>query len=742
MLPLDTPLFRIKGITPRFFSLLQKLGLNTVRHLLYYFPIRYEDYSKIIKIEEVESLVRNSKERSSGPATICATVKKISSRQSWTNRKLTIVEAILEDETGTIEAVWFNQPFITKMLKEGTEVSIAGSATLQNNRVIFSGPTYEVVRGALRHTGRLIPIYSETQGLTSKGIRSFVNLVLKMQPNLEEALPPEILKTHGFPELRKAITDIHFPKSYAEAVTAKKRFAFEDLLLLQLHNIIERLLLAKKQTVSITPNIDSIKTLLSALPFELTNSQKTALWEILQDMEKSHPMNRLLQGDVGSGKTIVAALAAVHTAYANHQSAFMAPTEILAIQHYETFKKFFGSFEGGVALLTSSTARLFYGNDLESEVQKKKLVSDIKRGKIKVVFGTHALIQKSILWHSLAFITVDEQHRFGIEQRAALLRSGNKESKSKDAEEEERKNSEFQIPNFSRRLPHLLSMSATPIPRTLSMTLFGDLDLSLIIEAPKNRKPIKTKVALKDDREKIYAFIREEIEKGRQAFIVCPRIERKEDESNKDEAHLPSKKELRELEMKTVTEEFDKLKKHVFPDLRLAMLHGKLKPREKDTIMKDFKDKKYEVLVSTSVIEVGVDVPNATVMAIENSENFGLAQLYQFKGRVGRGEHESFCFLLTESNNPQVKERLNIVATAKSGFELAEYDLKTRGPGEFLGTSQSGTPDLAMKAVQNPELVKESREAAISIIKEDPSLKTLPILRKKFARFEEKIHWE
>jgi ATP-dependent DNA helicase RecG len=473
--------------------------------------------------------------------------------------------------------------------------------------------------------------------------------------------------------------------------------------------------LAQKKAPVIKAETKAVKKIVDGLPFELTPSQKQSLWEVLQSLEKGQPMNRLLQGDVGSGKTIIVAIAALMAAQEGHQVAFMAPTEILARQHYETLTKVFPDFEDGVALLTSNEAKVFYGQGLEQETKKPSLVKDIESEKIKVVIGTHALIQKGVTFPNLSLIVVDEQHRFGVEQRAALIQDSEKKKGS--------------------CVPHFLSMSATPIPRTLSLTLFGDLDLSLITELPKNRKPIITKVVAPVNREKAYAFIRGQVKKGRQVFVICPRIEPSTEEA-------PTASLWSRLEVKSVKEEFEKLSEKVFPDLQVAMLHGKLKAKEKEEVMKDFGEGRCNILVSTSVVEVGVDVPNATIMMIEGAERFGLAQLYQFRGRVGRGEHQSFCFLFTGSSSKTTHQRLKSIVEAKNGLELAEQDLKIRGPGQFLGRAQTGMPDLAMKAIRNPELVKSARESAEVILASDKQLKKHPLLQGRLEFFQKQVHWE
>ncbi|KKQ23208.1 MAG: ATP-dependent DNA helicase [Candidatus Wolfebacteria bacterium GW2011_GWC1_37_10] len=723
MIELSNQLEEVKGIGPRFIERLKKLNIKIVKDLLWHFPTRYEDFSKIIKISDLKINQR---------ATVSGIIKQVKLKRTW-KRRMFILEALVADDTGSIKAIWFNGRYLLPIIKKGKFINLAGKITENSKEgLIMSHPVYEIVNQQFisedaeltggqqfdtKHTGRIVPIYPETKGLTSKGFRYLIKPILENLEIAEEFLPENILKENNFPEINEALNSIHFPKESGEAKSAKKRFAFEDLFLLNLINLQTKLKIGQQKAIAFKEDIDFIRKLLEKLPFELTLSQKKSLWEILQDMAKFHPMNRLLQGDVGSGKTIVAAIAALVSAKAGKQTAFMAPTEILARQHYFTFQKFFSDFSGGVGLITSKETKIFYGDGLESEIKKTELLKKINSGEIKIVFGTHSLIQKNIKFGELSLVIIDEQHRFGVRQRAELL----KNEKS----------------DFS---PHFLSMSATPIPRTLTLTIFGDLDLSIIDELPKNRKPIITKVVAPSNRDKAYAFIRGQVKKGRQTFVVCPRIERTTD--NEQEAAAASYKSFINLDVKAVKEEYEKLEKKIFPDLKVKMLHGKMKQKEKNQIMNDFKDKKIDILVSTSVIEVGVDVPNAAIMMIEGADRFGLAQLYQFRGRVGRGEHQSFCFLFTDSLSKETYRRLYSIVEAKNGFELAEKDLEIRGPGEFLGQSQTGYPDLSMKAIQNPDLVKSSREAAQKLLGDDMKLKEHPLLKRKLEEFEKEIHLE
>jgi len=718
-IPLETPLEEIGGVQKKFLPKLKRLKIETVRDLLWHFPNRYEDWREIAQIDEL----KQGDER-----TIQGNIEKVNQTQTW-QRRMIVTEAFINDETGTIRAVWFNQPYIGKMLSEGKLISIAGKVSLsKKGEIYFSNPTYELIASKetseTKHTARIVPIYPETRGLTSKGIRFVLKGVLDSVEKVPEFIPKDILKKLNLPEINKSLHDLHTPDDLDEALHAKERFSFQDLFLLQLKNSTEKLALEKQDAYPVVSNEDLLQTFLGKLPFEFTDSQKESFGEILKDISKPHPMNRLLQGDVGSGKTIVAGIAALISANELNglQTAFMAPTEILARQHYKTITTMFDDFIGGVGLLTSKEARIFYGDGLEDETTKADFIKNVADGKIKIIIGTHALIsargetsprqkrggQKNIEFHKLGLVVIDEQHRFGVRQRAKLTRG-------------------------SSISPHFLSMSATPIPRTLMMTIFGNLDISLITELPEGRRKIITKIVDPENRDKAYAFIRGEARKGRQIFVVCPRIEASSNDAESKTAWD---------DVKAVEEEYEKLSNKVFPDLSVGMLHGKLKSKEKEEVMNSFSGGDMDLVVSTSVIEVGVDVPNATIMMIESADRFGLAQLYQFRGRVGRGEHQSFCFLFTESHTPIVHKRLQSILTAKNSFELAEKDLEIRGPGEFLGSSQSGLPDIAMKAIQNPKLLKNAVDIAQEIIKKDPELKDYPELAKQLEVFGEEVHLE
>jgi ATP-dependent DNA helicase RecG len=715
----DTPLFEVVGARVPALRRLEKMGIKTVHDLLWHFPTRYEDFTKIYPIAELEP---------GQQATITGTVEEIQSKRSW-RRAMSIVEATIADESGSIRAVWFNQPYVANVLKTGRMANFAGKASVsEEGEIYFSNPVYEVihVRDAatqeMNHTARLVPVYPETRGLTSRGIRFVTQALFHKKPVMKEWIPAEILAEFHFPELNEAIHSIHFPHTIEDATAARARFSFEELFLLQILNMQQKLKLATERAPVIVADIERVKAMLTRLPFELTHSQKQSLWEIIKDIEKPRPMNRLLQGDVGSGKTVVAAIAALIAAENKLQTAFMAPTEILARQHFETMKKLFinlalGEAQPVIGLITGSSAHIFYGNELESKISKPEFSKKVAAGEVSIIFGTHALIQKTIAFAALGLVIIDEQHRFGVRQRAEL------NAHKGDAP-----------------IPHFLSMSATPIPRTLMLSVFGDLDLSLITELPVGRKEIKTEIVAPLKRTATYNFIREQIKEGRQAFVICPRIDPEEEEELKpgDVRAAVAKK----LELKSVKEEYEKLSQKIFPDLRIAMLHGQMKPKEKEEVMRKFKDREFDILVATSVVEVGVDVPNASIMMIEGADRFGLAQLYQFRGRVGRGEYQSYCFLMADSQAAAANARLKAILEAKNGFELAEKDLALRGPGQFFGNVQTGLPDIAMEALRDPELVKNSREAAIRAVTADPGFKKNPALRKKVEEFRARLHQE
>ena len=676
---LDTLVEKLPRINEKYLKKLNKLGINDVRDLLFHFPHRYDDFSSIKNINQLKI---------GETATVQGKILKIDNHYTF-KRRMTLTEASIQDKTGNVRVVWFNQPFLIKNLKEGKLVSLSGIYAMGPKGPYLSSPSYELLGlyTTTTHTAGLVPIYPETTGLHSRFLRYYIKLVLPSIVLLKEFLPTDILKKHNLQNIQTALKNIHFPSNLKLADEARKRFAFEELFLLQLFVLKQKINLQKKNAFKIPFDKNLIQKFVKSLPFELTNAQRKSLWEIIQDLEKPEPMNRLLQGDVGSGKTVVAAAIALEVAKAGFQVAFLVPTEILAQQHFKQIKSLLKDFDVGVGLLTGS----------DKKISKNT----------KIIIGTHALLQKPVKFANLALVIIDEQHRFGVEQRAHLLKSD--------------------------IVPHLLSMTATPIPRTLSLTIFGDLDISLINEMPKNRQKIITKIIPPNERKQAYEFIRREIKVGRQAFVICPKI----DPSTNP---LESPQKTLWQEVKAVKQEYEKLSKEIFPDLEIAMIHGKIKSKEKEKIMSDFRNKKTDILVSTSVIEVGIDIPNATVMMIEGADRFGLAQLHQFRGRVGRGEHQSYCFLFSTSG--EATSRLKAMQKYSSGFELAEKDLEIRGPGQFYGVAQSGMPDLAMASLNDLEFIKTVRHEALELLKKDSSLESHPLLSAELQKFKHSIHLE
>ncbi len=702
---LSTPIEEIPRVGPQYQKRLKKLGLKTIRDLFFHFPHRYEDFSNLIPI---------AKAQAGGP--FCFQGEILDAKNIYTFRKrMVLTQATLGDETGRLKVIWFNQPYLINTFKKGDYVCLAGKITKKNGSEYLSNPAYEKIpkdfrfNTELTHTGRLIPVYPETEGLSSKWLRFIVKpLLLKLREKLQDPLPEKIRKKFNFLPFQKAIWQIHFPDSLKLAEEAKKRFAFEELFTLSIFILKERLRLNREKAIPVPLNLELIKGFIKSLPFKLTDAQKKSAWQILKDLEKPKPMNRLLEGDVGSGKTVVAAMAALNVAKAGYQVAFMAPTEILAKQHFKTINELFKNFNLKIGLLTS----------------KKK----IRKEGTDILIGTHALLQPptksggGVKFEKLALVIVDEQHRFGVEQRAKLITN------------------DYKLTTAQKMIPHFLSMTATPIPRTLSLTIYGDLDLSIINELPKGRKKIITKIVQPKDKKETYEFIRQQVKEGRQVFVICPRIE------PCTRAELGTGQALQQtlswLEVKAVKDEYQKLSKEIFPDLKIGMLHGKMKTEEKEKTMRDFKAKIIDILVSTSVVEVGVDIPNATVMMIEGSEKFGLAQLHQFRGRVGRSDLQSFCFLFTDAPGIVTNRRLRALMVCEDGFELAEKDLAIRGPGDFSGTRQWGVPDLLMDSLKDIFLVQETRQSAKEILEEDPQLKKYPLLKKRLEEFKEGIHLE
>ena len=741
---LNDPIDKITGIGPVFLKKLQKMGIKTIEDLVFHFPHRYEDFSNIKPV---------SKLKANENACVAAKLINIENTRAW-KRKITITQAIFQDKTGAVRAVWFNQPYLIKNLKQNENFYLAGKVSFDKNGLFFSNPAYEKYfpsnqKGAkLTHLGQIAPIYPETEGLSSRWFRYILKPLLeKIKSEIPEIIPKETLKKYALMPISQAIWQIHFPFTLKLAEAAKKRFSFQELFLVELLILKEKLKLSQEKAISIPINVALIKKFVDSLPFKLTDAQKKATWRILKDLDKEKPMSRLLQGDVGSGKTIVALIASLNVAKAGYQIAFMAPTEILAKQHFKEAAKLLTSFKIRTALLTGKENKIISQklakktkNGLEPEIldiSRNKVLDKARKGEIDLLIGTHSLIQDKVKFKNLAFVIVDEQHRFGIKQRRKMVQRPKQK-------------------NTSQPIPHFLSMTATPIPRSLALTIYGDLDLSLIDEMPKGRKKVITKIVPPKNKEEIYNFIRKEIKKGRQAFIICPRIEANnkqeieeinQDQKNKkkkagQEKNFSAKDSFSWTEVKTVKEEYEKFSQEIFPDLKVEMLHGKMKPKEKEKIMQRLKNKKIDILVSTSVIEVGIDVPNASLIVIEGAERFGLAQLHQFRGRVGRSHFQSYCFLLTDSNSTKTKKRLEAMIKIENGFELAQKDLEIRGPGSLYGVKQWGIPDLAMENLKNLRLVEAARESAQEILSQDPSLIKHSFLKNYINRLGKKVHLE
>lgn len=696
---LNTPVSQLSRVGAATAKKLTKLGLNKAEDLLYHYPFRYEDWSKILTIAELKT-------KKSG--TIKGKITLIANHRS-PRKKMILTEAIVSDKTDSVKVIWFNQPFLLTILRPGTEVYLAGKIDYDEHYGLeFLNPSYEIVSGkAPIHTGRLVPVYPTTSNLSQKQIRSLIRQILPLSQTVEEWLPREIRTQYNLPTISMALEQIHFPSNKSWLERCIHRLKFDELFLIQLQNQIVRQEIKKQQAPIIKFKLEETQKFVENLPFKLTEAQRVATWEILKDLEKPQPMNRLLEGDVGSGKTVVAFIAILNVFLNKYQSVYMAPTEILAHQHFETSQKFFQNLPIKIALLTHSEQK--FGKD---KIKKVELLEKIKNSEIDLIIGTHALIQENIIFKNLGLAIIDEQHRFGVEQRAKLVA-----------------NIENKTTNFKH--PHLLSMTATPIPRSLALTLYGDLDLSIIDEMPKGRKEIISQIVQPNQLEETYQFIREQIKQGRQAFVICPLI---------DPSDI--------LGVKSVKEEYKKLKNNIFPDLKIALLHGRLRAKEKEKIMSSFAKaaddkKRIDILVSTTVVEVGVDVPNATIMMIEGAERFGLAQLYQLKGRVGRSVYQSYCFLFAENPGPKTYQRLKILLTAKNGFELAEKDLEMRGPGEIFGTSQAGYLDtLKIAKLSDGQIIKEAQEMAAKILTNDPDLKNYPSLKKKIKQLTLITHLE
>lgn len=674
MISLNTPVKNLQMVGETYSNRLKKLGIETVSDLLHHIPSRYVDFSVVSKIGNLQEGEK---------VTVVGRITAI--ENTYTRNRREIQKAKIADCTSSVGVVWYNQPFLVKILPVGTHVRLAGVVKSFAQKKVLQSPDYEIIRGGsskLVHTGRLVPIYPETYGITSKWLRwRIYSLLYNIKPEIIEFLPFSIINRFKLLNYQMAIYKIHFPKSLKEAEKSRRRLAFDELLLRQLEAASRKQQWSRQRVnhrLNIKKNLQKIIDFVNKLPFKLTSAQKKAISEILRDLEKEKPMNRLLEGDVGSGKTVVATIAMYATHLSTHQSVLMAPTQILAQQHYETVNSFLADYKLSIGLVTA----------------QKKTNAD----NCNILIGTQALISNKINFEKLGLVIIDEQQRFGVKQRAQLREKG--------------------------ASPHVLTMTATPIPRTIALTLYADLDLSVIDQNPPGRKKVKTWVVPPKKRDSAYQWIREQIKDKKslispQAFIICPLIE--ESESL--------------VSVKAVTTEYNRLKTKVFPDLKLGLLHGKLKQKQREKIIKDFKKGTYDILVSTPVVEVGIDIPTASIMLIEAADRFGLAQLHQLRGRVGRGEVQSYCLLFTESDSPQTLNRLKQLESIYIGPRLAEIDLSLRGPGQIYGTKQHGSLDLKIANLGDLSLIKETKKAAAMLLSQNGNLDKFPILKERVKNY-------
>jgi ATP-dependent DNA helicase RecG len=649
---LATSIESVKGVGPKTAEQFRLSGIETVGQLIEFLPRKHEDFSEVVTIDTITP----------GKRTIKARAEQVEIKR--VRRGMTVTTATLVDETGKLKATWFNQPYRATQLKDGSlEFYFSGEFEFSYNRYQLTNPSAELVKDMPVQTDRLLPIYPSVKGLKSQTVRKILDELRPLITMLPETLPTWLVKEQKLMSRSDSLLGMHFPSKGEDIGHARTRLAFEELFQLILAARLNKQANSKLTSWHIPFQQAIVRRFVEALPFDLTNDQRRAAWDILQDFESETPMNRLLQGDVGSGKTVVAGLAARQAHEAGFQSALLAPTEILASQHATTLETLLKPFGVTVALLTGGV----------KGAKRKALLKQLKDGNIDVLVGTHALLEDPVQFSQLGFVVIDEQHRFGVRQRQALLKKSN-------------------------YMPHVLTMTATPIPRSLALTVYGELDISIIATKPRNRLPIKTKIWSPVSRQQLYRAIDNEIEKGRQAYVICRLID---DSPNSD--------------AKSVQAEYKKLQNSVFAQRRIGLLHGRMKSDEKEQVMSDFKTKKYDILVSTTVVEVGVDVPNATVILIEDADLYGLAQLHQLRGRVGRGEHQSYCFLLT-SDTKKPSQRLHEIEKSNDGFYLAEVDLNLRGPGEVYGRAQHGALNLRIATLSDTKLIKQAQEAADKFI--------------------------
>ncbi|MEK7635181.1 MAG: ATP-dependent DNA helicase RecG [Patescibacteria group bacterium] len=713
----DTPLETIFRLSLFQKKALSKMRLKKVEDLLRHFPTRYGEAGAVKSIEYLTA---------GEEAVIFGKISKLKTGKTFKS-KVAISTAEVEDSTGKIKLMWFSQPYIAKMFFEGNLVRLEGKISERNGELSMLNPKIEKVSEVPEGTSEslfpgeenhnLSPVYPESKSISSNWIYHGLQKIFRsgILENLEDPIPQDILEKYHLPSLKTAVVWIHSPRKKEDAEIARKRFAFEEIFLIQLDRQKEKYIAQREKSFAITKNNKEIKEFIDTFPFPLTNAQNKSIEAILNDFQTGHPMSRLLEGDVGSGKTAVAATASFAVVstppegreFGNLQVAYMAPTEILAEQHFESFINFFLKYKIKIGLITGSGAKKFPSKtdtNKWTSISKPQLLKWVANGEIPILIGTHSLIQKTVKFKNLAFIVIDEQHRFGVKQRMQLRRKHD-------------------------IAPHLLSMTATPIPRTLALTIFGDLDLSLLDELPPGRQIPETKIVLPHERENVYEKVRNELKDGRQVFVICPRI------------NDPDPDKENTINAKSVISETKRLQEKIFPEYKVSSITGKMSPKEKEATMKNFKNGGANILVATSVVEVGVNVPNATVIIIENAERFGLAQLHQLRGRVLRSSFKPYCFVFAETKSQKTISRLKSFAKSSNGFELAESDLQQRGTGDLAGAKQWGISDLAMEALRNIKMVEAARTEAKRLIEEDLELKKYPLLVKHITK-KQAVHME
>ena len=667
-MPLSTAIQYLKGIGPKRAKSFAAHGINTIEDILYYFPRRYEDRTNFTSIAELKE---------GQVYTIKAQLLTGGQRNSWQRRRFNITEAALADSTGKISCVWFNQPYLLAYLKVGVSLILYGKVERYNGRLQMSNPEFESISGKdddSLNIGRIVPLYTLPQGFSQRSMRQLIkNTLDEFLPKINDCLPFDLRSRNSLFNLAQSLLNIHFPQDLDLQKQAYLRLSFEEFFIFQLPLILRKLRRKEKKGIKHTLQGELIADFISRLSFKLTTAQEKVFAEITADMAAAVAMQRLLQGDVGSGKTVVATLACLVAIQGGYQAAFMAPTEILARQHYE---KVSSQLNG----LVFSGGKIRVGLLVGQDKNKEKLNREIKEGKINLIIGTHALLEEQVSFHNLGFVVIDEQHKFGVGQRALLPKKGNN--------------------------PDVLIMTATPIPRTLAITLYGDLDISVINALPPGRIPVKTLHFSHEQRQKGYAIIKEELNYHRQAYIIYPVIE-----------------ESYAWDIAGAKKMFMELSKGEFKNFRLGLIHGKLKAQEQEEIMVKFRNKELDLLIATTILEVGIDIPNATCMIIESAQRFGLSQLHQLRGRIGRGKFQSFCILISDGQSQEAKARLAAMVASSDGFRIAEEDLKIRGPGEFFGSRQHGLTELKIgDPLTQMQLLKVARQEAIKLLAEDPRM--------------------